>query len=285
MAQKKKDTLGLYTSDLFEVHRWKHPLLPFILHTDSEAAKGSYGNWHNSLELIFVFEGEGEILCDCRKYKLSAGDTVIVNSGEVHRITTDSSMKYHCLIIGESFCLENGVNIGETRFMTRIRDEKSREFLGIIIDEWSKDSQSSVIAVRSAALSMLLHLYKNFIFEYSSERDRYQSDSIINALEFLNNNFCSEHSLDEVAKHAGMSKYHFLREFKRYTGHTPIKYSHILRCEYAKRLLRSSDASIGDIAAKCGYENQSYFSKTFKAYTGLLPREFRSAEENTRSLS
>ena len=60
MAHKKKDNLGLYTSDLYEMHKWKHPLLPFILHRYSKANDNPYGNWHDSLELIFVIDGEGE---------------------------------------------------------------------------------------------------------------------------------------------------------------------------------------------------------------------------------
>lgn len=278
MAQKKKDTLGLYTSDLFEVHRWRHPLLPFIFHKYLKASDNPYGNWHDSLELIFVVEGEGNILCDCRKYRLLSGDIIIVNSGEVHRINTESSMTYHCFIIGESFCKENGVDIGEIRFMTRIRDEKLMSLLDVIIDQWDGASPYSVTEIRSAALSILLHLLKNFVFEEMTRGDRWQSDSIINALEFVNNNFRESLSLDDVAKRAGMSKYHFVREFKRYTGHTVVRYINILRCEYAKRLLRSTELSVGDIAAGCGYENQSYFSKIFKTYTGILPREFRASE-------
>ncbi len=285
MAQKKKDTLGLYISDLFEMHQWNHPIVPFILHKDSKASIDSYGNWHDSLELIFVTKGEGNILCDCRKYDLTEGDIIIINSGEVHRITTRSSMTYHCLIIGDSFCMENGVDIGNINFMTRIRDERTRSFLEDIIEEWEKDSPYSITAIRAAALSLLLHLCKNFVFEYGKRKDRYQSDSIINALEFINNNFRRELSLEEISKKAGMSKYHFLREFKRYTGHTVVKYINILRCEYAKRLLRSSEMSVGDIAVSCGYENQSYFSKTFKVYTGILPSKFRASEINIGELT
>ncbi len=280
MAQKKKDTPDLYKSDLFEMHQWKHPLLPFILHQSSKASNCPSGNWHDSLEMIFVTHGEGNILCDCRKHKLLSGDIVIINSGEVHRITTDSEMIYNCFIIGEAFCLENGVDIENLRFMTRIRDEKLWSFLDMIIEEWESDSPYSITSIRSAALSLLLHLCKNFVFEESTKKDRYQSDSIISSLEFINNNFRYNLYLDDVAKRAGMSKYHFVREFKRYTGHTVVRYINILRCEYAKRLLCSSDLSVGDIAISCGYENQSYFSKTFKTYTGVLPREFRANEIN-----
>ena len=123
-----------------------------------------------------------------------------------------------------------------------------------------------------------------YLWEKSEKtKDNSGADSIKMGLEFINNNFTRDLSLENIAKKAGISKYHFLREFKRYTGHTVVKYINILRCEYAKRLLRSTELSVGDVAALCGYENQSYFSKTFKAYTGILPREFRASAENTRS--
>jgi AraC-like DNA-binding protein len=80
-------------------------------------------------------------------------------------------------------------------------------------------------------------------------------------------------TLDEIAEHAGVSKYHLSREFKLSTGATIFDSLNILRCKEARHLL-SSGATVSEAAHACGFENLSYFSRTFKKYTGKLPSEY-----------
>lgn len=285
MPQKPKEEMSLYINDIFEVHKWEKEMLPFIFHTDEvQKFKGGWGNWHDSLEILQIISGEGDVLCDSHEHSLLPGDTVIINSNEVHRIRTSSEIKYHCFIIGARFCLENGIDLERIKFQNRINDERARILVEEAIKEFSGTDAYHISATRGCALALLSYLCRNYGEEKEKSKDSSGADTVRTGLEFINNNFTKELSLEDVAKKAGISKYHFLREFKRYTGHTVVKYINILRCEYAKRLLRSSDATVGDIATLCGFENQSYFSKTFKAYAGVLPRDFRAAEKNTRSL-
>ncbi len=284
MPQKPKEEISPHINEIFEVHRWEKAMLPFIYHTDLvKKSEPCGGNWHESLEILQIISGEGLVLCDSREYAISAGDTVIINSNEVHRVSTYSEIRYHCFIIGSRFCLENGIDIEKIKFKNKIGDEEVKKLVEKVISEFSGGDDYYIPAARYCALALLTYLCRNHAEKSEKAKDNSGADSIKMGLEFINNNFTKELSLENIAKKAGISKYHFLREFKRYTGHTVVKYINILRCEYAKRLLRSSDASVGDVAALCGYDNQSYFTKTFKAYSGLLPREFRALKENTRS--
>ena len=281
MPQRNREDINLHINGLFEIHVWENPCLPFICHTALSASSLGYGNWHDSLELLQVTEGEGYILCDSRRYALKAGDIVVINSEEVHRIATDSRMIYHCFIIGTAFCLENGMEITNLKIKTKIESERAWELISEIVSEWNEKKPYSVTAVRSCALELLVLLGRSFSCENETKKNGSQSDAIRGGLEFINKNFFRELSLEEIAQHAGISKYHFLREFKRYTGHTVFKYINILRCECAKRLLKNSDLSVSDIAIRCGYENLSYFSKTFKTYTGIHPSKFRPGETDS----
>jgi len=91
------------------------------------------------------------------------------------------------------------------------------------------------------------------------------------ALEYIKKNLGKKLSVDEVAEHVGLSKYYFLRIFKRVTGYTMTRYVNMIRCEYAKELLESGKHSIKEVALLCGFENYSYFTNVFKAYSGVLP--------------
>jgi AraC-like DNA-binding protein len=82
-------------------------------------------------------------------------------------------------------------------------------------------------------------------------------------------------SLDEVAEFVGLSKYYFAREFRRVTGYTFVTYVNLMRCERAKVLLAQNKLNIGEVGRACGFSNQSYFTRTFRAYTGRLPGVYR----------
>lgn len=77
---------------------------------------------------------------------------------------------------------------------------------------------------------------------------------------------------DAVAASAGLTKYHFLRKFKRITGLTVPEYINTVRCQHARQLL-AGGASAKEAATRSGFGNFSHFSSVFKKYTGSLPSE------------
>lgn len=81
--------------------------------------------------------------------------------------------------------------------------------------------------------------------------------------------------LTETAQKLGISYVHFIRRFKRITGIAPSEYLARIRLERAKGFLAKTEIPIKEIAPKCGYENEYYFSNVFKKYTGMPPSEFR----------
>jgi AraC-like DNA-binding protein len=82
-------------------------------------------------------------------------------------------------------------------------------------------------------------------------------------------------NIDEMAKHAGMSKFHFIREFKKNIGITPWQYILQRKITRAKELLHNRDKTIKQIAYETGFRDPDYFSTTFRKFTGLKPGDFR----------
>ena len=81
--------------------------------------------------------------------------------------------------------------------------------------------------------------------------------------------------LDTLAKLAGMSKYHFLRMFRRATGVTPYKYLLGVRLRRAAVKLATTDDAISTIAFDAGFGDLSTFNNRFKATFGQTPSAFR----------
>ncbi|MCL2208850.1 MAG: helix-turn-helix domain-containing protein [Treponema sp.] len=92
---------------------------------------------------------------------------------------------------------------------------------------------------------------------------------------FILENYTRKISLKEIADVAGLSPPYFSTIFKDEMGENLSKYLNRLRVEKASRLLLETDMSLSEIAACCCFEDQSWFSKIFKAYTGISPGKYR----------
>jgi len=92
---------------------------------------------------------------------------------------------------------------------------------------------------------------------------------------FIMENFTRKISLKEISAVAGLSPPYFSTIFKEEMGENLSKYLNRLRVEKASRLLLDTEMSLSEIAACCCFEDQSWFSKIFKAYTGISPGKYR----------
>ncbi len=84
-------------------------------------------------------------------------------------------------------------------------------------------------------------------------------------------------ALRTVARHVGMSYFHFSRAFKHAMGMTPTNYIIERRLERAKKLMQETDLPIADIALRSGFSSQSHFTTSFRRFVGITPRSFRHA--------
>jgi len=84
-------------------------------------------------------------------------------------------------------------------------------------------------------------------------------------------------SLDDLANVAGVSRFHFHRQFRKTVGVTPREYVLRARIERAKGLLTESDLTVGEVSGAVGFADQSHFSNIFRRLTTMTPRAFRNS--------
>ncbi len=85
----------------------------------------------------------------------------------------------------------------------------------------------------------------------------------------------AELSLDEIARHACLSKYHLIRTFRACSGCTPMQFLTRVRTDAAHELIRTSSMPIGDIVAAVGYRNRAAFFRAFRNRYGAAPSTIR----------
>jgi AraC family transcriptional regulator len=95
--------------------------------------------------------------------------------------------------------------------------------------------------------------------------------------EFIDANLSENVTLDEMARVACMSVFHFARSFKQSTGETPHEFVRLRKLEYAKRLLAETDWEVRRVARAVGYTNASHFAAVFREKSGVTPAAYRQA--------
>lgn len=100
-------------------------------------------------------------------------------------------------------------------------------------------------------------------------------ENLTRAIEYIDDNLPNALILDEIARTAYMSKFHFCRMFKKYVGLPPMQYAIQMRLKKAMTLLQQNGLSITTIALKSGFNDLSGFNRQFRKLNGSSPSVFR----------
>jgi len=143
--------------------------------------------------------------------------------------------------------------LSNNRYLKRIEDSKTAEEV-------------------CANMNMVLDQMSAKLFSFKGIR---HSSALRKAERFIWENYNRKISLKEIADVSGLSAPYFSTIFKDEMGENLSNYLNRLRVEKASAMLRETDNPIRGISTACGFEDQSWFSKVFKNYTGMSPCKYR----------
>lgn len=264
-----------------EYHRSVQADFPFVIRRHSDYRHSTFGI-HESMELLCLLDGHGRVVHDGVSYDVEKGDIVAVNSYTVHRVVSESEMPVFCVIINRAFCQHNGIDPNRLQFQNIIRDDPQATelFEQVIAAYEAQEDPFYNASFKCALMNLLLHLCRH----YTALRPEGQTNTsalehVRQAVVYIKANFAKKITVEDMASSVGLSKYHFLREFKRVTGRTPNHYLNAIRCQYAWNLLESGRYSVKEVAYLCGFTNNSYFSSVFQRHMGVLPSQITPPEK------
>ncbi len=120
--------------------------------------------------------------------------------------------------------------------------------------------------------------YKNFIFITSYVKPQSNidySNHIVKATkEYLEQHYCEDISLEDVAEQVNISPQYFSKLIKKTTGFNFIDWLSMLRVKKAKELLTNSNLTVKEVCFMVGYKDPNYFSRIFKKRIGITPSEY-----------
>jgi AraC family transcriptional regulator len=104
-----------------------------------------------------------------------------------------------------------------------------------------------------------------------------QARAMLAVARAIDEDVCGDHSVTALASLASMSRFHFIRCFKRVVGTTPHTYVRIARLRQAARLLRDPSLPVSSVAFEVGFQDLSVFNHAFRQIFGLTPRRLRTS--------
>ncbi|MBQ4631638.1 MAG: AraC family transcriptional regulator [Clostridia bacterium] len=243
-------------------------------------------HWHTNLELIRVLEGELLITLNKKEIKAKKGDVVFVNSEVVHGALPNSCV-YECIVYNPFFIpgvTDNGFSFSESVASGAVvvndifsKDDELYACVNKIFDTFSKAGDGSKYIILGLFCQMYGLIIKSGKYR-SGEIDSASADSVIklkNVLRYIRDSYDSPITLEDMAQTVGMSTKYFCSFFKSMTHKTPVEYLISYRIDRAVQKLTKTDKSITEIAFECGFNDLSYFIKTFKRINNTTPAAFR----------
>lgn len=261
----------------YEIHKIPDPSLPFLYHRHFRVDSICDSlNWHENIELLWCIEGSGFVQCGSQRTDFQQGDVFVVNADTPHNICSTGQVVYRCLIIDNRFFAENKIPVSSLCFRDAIREEAFFALLEEVAAAYGRYPQGlcATADIRYCVLGVVRMLCSRYVSK-PRQAPVFQSH-VKTAVLYLKAHFSRPVSLDDLADHVGISKYHLCRQFRLYTGSSIVKTLNHIRCTEARQMLERG-ASVQTAAMACGFDNLSYFSRTFKQFTDCLPSQIRKA--------
>ncbi|MBQ3065137.1 MAG: helix-turn-helix transcriptional regulator [Clostridia bacterium] len=254
-------------------------------------------HWHTEHEVIRVLSGTLYITLNNRSFTATAGDIIYVNGEVVHGAVPQDCV-YECIVFSPGYLSMPGSDffdglLGHNIYVESFfsHDEPKHEHLrgvvNAVFEALREDSEGQRYFVVGGFYQMLgwiaeHHLYsENLGMQFRSARDEKNVQKLKNVLSYIRHSYDQQISLVDMANVAGISPQYFCAFFKSMTDKSPIEYVTSYRIERASRKLLTTDSSVTEIAYSCGFNDLSYFIKTFKAEKGMTPRSFRRTKVNS----
>lgn len=234
---------------------------------------------HDYLEIFIVLNGSGNMIIEDTEYPLTKNNIVFINSGVSHTEISDSleSLEYLFFAIDNIKFLNYPINhIFSSDFCPVCPYDNNllKKPINEIIN-WAASNSSIAPVMIKNYLVILLVLFLQSNYNFCASTTQNSNFQYIKAKNYIDENYTSKITLDELAQKCYVSKWHLTRLFKQRTGYSPFEYINTKRLELAKKLLRETDYSITEIAYKTGFNSSSYFSQIFKKNFDTSPENYR----------
>ena len=247
-------------------------------------------HWHDEFEIIYVRSGFLTVSISGESYIGKTGEAFVVSPGNLHLMGSQTgTVDYYTFLFPLKYIsfrtddmldekLLEPLNSGHLMICPRVKDT-AKELCEQLIEiyEAKKDESESKITTQVRTKIILLQFIfemwkKGFVIENdTSGRNTVEKEMV----SYIQQNFTGKISLREFGEQFHLSEKYISRYFKEHFHITLSQYVTYLRLEHAKQLLQDTDIPVTDVAMQSGYQNVSYFIRSFQKAYAVSPLKYR----------
>ena len=247
-------------------------------------------HWHDEFEIIYVRSGFLTVSISGESYIGKTGDAFVVSPGNLHLMGSDTGIvDYYTFLFPLKYIsfrtddmldekLLEPLNSGHLMIGPRVKDT-AKELCEQLIEIYmakTDESESKIttqIRTKIILLQFILEMWKKgFVIENDTSGRNIVEKEMVS---YIQQNFTGKISLREFGEQFHLSEKYISRYFKEHFHITLSQYVTYLRLEHAKQLLQDTDIPVTDVAMQSGYQNVSYFIRSFQKAYAVSPLKYR----------
>jgi len=252
-------------------------------------------HWHEDLEAIVVTEGTLLLGCGREQHTVRAGEGFFINAGTLHGCWDGgaSHCRIHSIVFHPGLVGGTADSVFFQKYLSPLMENRSsgslplspripwqEAVIGHIRSAWEAVNQEPPgyeFEVRHHLSRIILLLQGNLPSGGRAVGQKQQRDTqrIKGMLQFIHGHYPERITVTEIAQSVSVSESECLRCFRNTLQLTPNQYLRQYRIRQAANLLDATSEKISVIAHACGFEDLSFFAKTFRELKGMSPSDYR----------
>lgn len=256
-------------------------------------------HWHDEMEIIYVTEGQMTVTVQNDEYHPTAGDIIFIQPQFIHSIRQyeDQRADYYNFLFRDSLLSNNHRDICYEKYLSPLSSHRQSipkffshandpspiiaAFLEQLIDIGQKKIDGNELLVKSALFGIMHYVSRCSQPENAKEQYiRSLYNKLKESVTLIQNHYNENITVEQAARLCNFSPSHFAKMFRQLTGTTFTQYLKNYRLEVAAERLSAGTSSISDTAFACGFNNLSYFTRSFSEKYGMTPYRFKTTSAN-----
>lgn len=278
------------------------PLFPIGCYHDNLQELEVPWHWHEELEAAVITEGQALVAVGSEKYVMKQGEGFFVNTGVLHGawLQGEENCRFHSISFHARLVGGGMDSIFWQKYLQPLLSDHSlkgaffyqKEEWQAKAMEWIEEAWRSCVfegpgfefRVRHALSELILLLYRHREVGGNRPSEKAIRDGVRmkQMLQYIEDHYMEEISTTQIAGSALISVSECLRCFRSMIGTTPISYLKQLRVQKASELLTATGWKVAEIGAQCGFQEMSYFAKSFREIKGCTPSEYRKRKQTEK---
>lgn len=248
-------------------------------------------HWHEDIEFIYILSGNMQYDVNGEVVGIHENEGIVINSRNFHYGYSEMKQEceFICIIIHPS--LFSGNNYIKENYITPFLECNDLPYIVLSHEEWHKvilNDLSSLSALdqtkdeffpesQTIATHIFYILYKSTkeILHLEKQNTNHSLVQLRKMVRFIQQHYSESLTLEDIAQIGEMGKTSCTAVFKTYMHTTPIDYLLTFRMAQSVSLLTETDKSVTEIAYRVGFHDSSYYTKYFRKYYGMTPRDMR----------